>query len=107
MTTLLIIFAIGFALGAIIPINARLSAIRGGGRSEEPALTFDGDTVNGSIADCRLLLQPLRHKLQEGAAIKRCERPREPVDDVKLRVAERERRHWASLGLLERRRLPS
>ena len=93
MTTLLIIFAIGFALGAIIPINARLSAIRGGGRSEEPALTFDGDTVNGSIADCRLLLQPLRHKLQEGDAIKRCERPRAPVDDVKLRIAERERRH--------------
>jgi hypothetical protein len=49
--------------------------------------------VNGSIADCRLLLQPLRHKLQEGDAIKRCERPREPVDDVKLRIAERERRH--------------
>ena len=75
------------------PCSARLSAIRGGGRSEERALTFDGDTVNSSIADCRLLLQPLRHKLQEGAAIKRCERPREPVDDVKLRIAERERRH--------------
>ena len=75
------------------PCSARLSAIRSGGRSEEPALTFDGDTANGSIADCRLLLQPLRHKLQEGDAIKRCERPRGPVDNVKLRIAERGRRH--------------